>query len=237
MSSWSLKQGWRLVAYKAQFKTPWNKPLTLHGPILIWSLLRKGKHCVRGEGFCFCLCNIKKTSVFLLPVTAMASSTTPLPAVALLPGHRRISHCPAWTVLCCQNPPLFNSAYDHLCFTFWLHSLPKVVNQKHGSFLPHWGNLPRPHFQRLLSLFNTFQSSVWMKHLFFLPWPSLVIRWQAARLHCCRALGSLSCCGQAPVHSSARQPGSACPVVLHALQASMESSLRHFATYKAHSSD
>lgn len=146
VSSWSLKQGWCLFAYKAQFKTPWNKPLTLLSPILIWSLLRKGKHCIRREGFHFYLRNIKKASVLLLLMAAMASSTAPLLLLLCSQGHREDPTVSSLDSTVLPDPALFSAAYGHLCSTFWLHSLPKVVDQKDGSFPPCWGNLPGPYF-------------------------------------------------------------------------------------------
>lgn len=225
VSSWSLKQAWCLFAYKAQFKTPWNKPLTLLRPILIWSLLRKDMHCLR-RGFNFCLCSIKKASVFLLLMAAMVKQHCTTSAVALLSGSQGGSH----TVQHGQTPPLFNAAYVHLCSTFWLHSLPKVVDGKDESFPPRWENLPGPYLDSFL-FWTHFSLQYGTKH-FFLPWCSSVTC-SGAPFHCCHAPGSLSH-GGALGHSSAQQPG---PVVPWALQAGMESRLWHLAAYKAHSSD
>lgn len=83
--------------------------------------------------------------MFLLLMAAMASSTAPLPAVALLSRSQEGSHTPEWTVLCCQTPHCLMLLVVTYILFYILAALPKVVDEKDGSFPSPWGNLPGPY--------------------------------------------------------------------------------------------
>lgn len=150
-------------------------------------------------------------------MAAMASSTAPLPAVALLSRSQEGSHTPEWTVLCCQTPHCLML----LVVTYILFYILAALSAKSG----RW--------ERWIFPF-TLGESAWAIHSFlfwihcslqygtkhfFLPCCSSVTC-SGALFHCCHTPGSLSH-GQALGHSSANSWSRCAPC----LQAGVESRL------------